>query len=672
MVELSEKEKFVISKTKKFLCGMLQTDQTHTTSAYSYSTAKNIIRTLAEVLGLKEEELPSTFQLKCKSDGTDSVRTDELINFVEKLYEHVSTEHSTYDDGISTISRLFNLDEAHRVALEYIVLLTSSGYTRDLFRCVGIDLAYGFHTCYVKPRFVTSEWSYDFWVDFTNYGFITDTSSLSSTSTFRKLINSFSERNEQRITEILVGNPEIATYSLNDFKWVKDYTPIVKKLLLNSVKQKVRGVNILLYGNPGTGKTEFAKALVESCGLKCYTVRTENEQGKCLSQDGKMHDLAVKQVLLQTKGNSCILFDEAEDVMSKDYLSKDGIGKNYLNRVLEHALVPVIWTTNSVLVDPAFLRRMTYCIEFKDLTTRQRKDVWRAELNKLNYDLPNDSLTDLVRTYNVPVSIISNAVKCTKLINGNEKQLKSFIESIGNVALSSGYKLQPKKKATKLPYFEKYVRTDIDLPLLTDRLVKANNLNFSMCLYGEPGTGKSYYAKHLAKLLKVKVIYKKASDLMSPFVGETEHNIAKAFAEAEKAKAMLIFDEADSFLQNRERAMRSWEVTQVNEMLTQMENAKYPFVCTTNLIESLDEASLRRFTFKVKFDFMGETETKEVLKNMFKINNSEHIKNLTIGDCTTVKKKAKFLKVTNPIEVIDMLKEEVKIKKSANLSKVGF
>jgi transitional endoplasmic reticulum ATPase len=65
---------------------------------------------------------------------------------------------------------------------------------------------------------------------------------------------------------------------------------------------------------------------------------------------------------------------------------------------------------------------------------------------------------------------------------------------------------------------------------------------------------------------------------------------------------MLIIDEADSLLSDRREAVRSWEVTQVNEMLTWMENHPLPFVCTTNLMDRLDQASLRRFTLKLRFE----------------------------------------------------------------------
>lgn len=106
-------------------------------------------------------------------------------------------------------------------------------------------------------------------------------------------------------------------------------------------------------------------------------------------------------------------------------------------------------------------------------------------------------------------------------------------------------------------YNDNLVNTDLDIKDLITKIKSCGKLNFSLCLYGEPGNGKSLYARYLAKELGVEVIMKRASDLISKYVGETEQNIADAFAEAKSKKAMLIFDEADSFLQNRSNAVRS-------------------------------------------------------------------------------------------------------------------
>ena len=73
------------------------------------------------------------------------------------------------------------------------------------------------------------------------------------------------------------------------------------------------------------------------------------------------------------------------------------------------------------------------------------------------------------------------------------------------------------------------------------------------------------------------------------------------FEEAEAEQAVLLLDEADSFLRSRRMAERNYEVSEVNEMLQGMERFAGVFICTTNLFDELDEAALRRFTFKIRF-----------------------------------------------------------------------
>ena len=137
---------------------------------------------------------------------------------------------------------------------------------------------------------------------------------------------------------------------------------------------------------------------------------------------------------------------------------------------------------------------------------------------------------------------------------------------------------------------------------------------------------------------------KRARDLISLYVGETEQNIAAVFSEAKSKKAMLIFDEADTFLQDRNNAVRSWEVAQVSEMLTQMETAEHPFVSTTNLLDTLDEASLRGFTFKIRFDFLTQKQANIAMDYLCGIKDANlQLKGLTSGDFATVKKKVYFL-----------------------------
>jgi transitional endoplasmic reticulum ATPase len=125
--------------------------------------------------------------------------------------------------------------------------------------------------------------------------------------------------------------------------------------------------------------------------------------------------------------------------------------------------------------------------------------------------------------------------------------------------------------------------------------------NMNLLFYGPPGSGKSELAKFIAQRLDREVLCRRVSDLQSHYVGASEKNIKRAFAEAEAGEALLVIDEADSLLFSRDRAHHSWEISFTNEFLTQMERFQGILICTTNRLTDLDEASLRRFSYKIGF-----------------------------------------------------------------------
>lgn len=146
------------------------------------------------------------------------------------------------------------------------------------------------------------------------------------------------------------------------------------------------------------------------------------------------------------------------------------------------------------------------------------------------------------------------------------------------------------------------------------------------------------------------------------WVGGSEQNIAAAFQEAEDEKKFLIFDEADSLLQDREKAVRSWEVTQVNEMLTWMESHPYPFACTTNLFDQLDKAALRRFIYKVKYDYLTLAQARLAFKHFFGQDFEVKLEALTPGDFVVVARKASIMGLTDPAELVRLLAQEQEAK----------
>ena len=220
------------------------------------------------------------------------------------------------------------------------------------------------------------------------------------------------------------------------------------------------------------------------------------------------------------------------------------------------------------------------------------------------------------------------------------------------------------------------LNTDVDMEKLTQQLVAGKCKNFSLCLYGASGTGKSAFARHLAQQLKIPIIHKRASDLRDKYVGETEKHIAAAFAEAAARGAMLVFDEADSFLRDRTKANAGWEVSATNEMLTQMEAATVPFICTTNLMSDIDSASLRRFLFKIKYEYMTPNQVRLAFEKFFDMTPTDgdirHLTHMSPADFVVVQQKSKVLGITDAAEIIKMLESEMAAKNIKCARRIGF
>jgi SpoVK/Ycf46/Vps4 family AAA+-type ATPase len=209
---------------------------------------------------------------------------------------------------------------------------------------------------------------------------------------------------------------------------------------------------------------------------------------------------------------------------------------------------------------------------------------------------------------------------------------------------------------------------------------QADRPRMNLLLWGPPGTGKTEYVKYLGAELKSKVVVKMGSDLLDKYVGGTEQRIADAFAEAEAEKAILFLDEIDGLLQSRTRADHSWEVTQVNELLHQMENFGGVMVGATNFFDSLDQAVLRRFTFKIEFGYLDDAGKRKFFERTFgaKLSESERsrldaVANLAPGDFRTVRQSLYYLGsgVDNAMRIGELEKESG-VKSATKRHRIGF
>ena len=409
-----------------------------------------------------------------------------------------------------------------------------------------------------------------------------------------------------------------------DFDFVGVDRKMMTALLANAVARKAPGVNVLLYGPPGTGKTELAKVAAQSAGLELYEVEYADRDGNSLSGRDRYRSLQISQVFLKGSPNVALLFDEVEDVfppISTDAaqliarmdtgdgaLSGSVSGKAWVNQILETNPVPVIWVTNRIeQIDPAFRRRFQYHLELKSPPPGARQALVARAL--AGVDVAEGFAAKLAERKGLTPAQIRTAVKFARLAGdpalgeGRAAEMQALIErqlvnadkALGNTGTERG----ARRVVTTYDLGLVHTESKFEVPKIVQALRRRTY--GTLCFYGPPGTGKTALAEHIAHELQRALMVRQASDIMSKYVGETEQNMAKMFDEAQTENAVLLLDEADSFLRSRKMAERNYEVSEVNEMLQGMERFAGVFICTTNLFQDLDEAALRRFTFKIQF-----------------------------------------------------------------------
>ena len=509
-------------------------------------------------------------------------------------------------------------------------------------------------------------------------------------------------RDQNELMAVFTRPATKSSLALRDFSFVDDDAQVLLSLLRNAVQRKEPGVNVLLYGPPGTGKTELARVVAQAAGLDLFEVEYADRDGNSLSGRDRYRSLQIAQVFLKGSVQAALLFDEVEDVFPP--ISSEAAqlmaraeqvaapsngsvsGKAWVNQILETNSVPTIWVTNRIeQIDPAFRRRFAYHLELKSPPPGAREGLVRKTLEGVQ--VSDAFVAKLTERKGLTPAQIRTAVRFADLAKSDaggmesliERQLRNADMALGNRSASAGGRLS----VTQYSLDMLNVESRFEVPRIVQAL-KARG-HGTLCFYGAPGTGKTALAEHIAKALEKPLIIKQASDLMSKFVGETEQNMAAMFREAEAEQAVLLLDEADSFLQDRRGAQRTYEVTEVNEMLQGMERYRGIFVCTTNLLDRIDQAALRRFTFKIKFNPLTRSQREamfvaealggdgSLLTGLLTARLAK-LEQLCPGDFAAVKRQADILGEALPAEeFVDQLEAEHRIKPEVRESRgMGF
>ena len=450
-------------------------------------------------------------------------------------------------------------------------------------------------------------------------------------------------------------NPPLAMEKFSCLKEAEFITELI------SMHKNERALHFLLHGIEGTGKTELARTIAANANCELLDIGRGFKK-QLFEKDGGLMDnitrfriraLSIAEIMFRNNTNLVLLVDEADVLLNH-------FEKGILNQILEDMRLPVIWISNSLRwVNRSTMRRFNYSIEFKANNPSMRLKLWKnvVEKHDAGHIFTEERMKELAEKYEIAPGAIELAVSNELLFVNNGKH-----EHVAELVLKQhsdllGLRNNYKNMQSRAPKYDESVLNvqGMDNAIHAAKSYaellrnKKTESNCTMLLYGAPGTGKTEFARYLARVSGLPFKEISYGKISSAYIGETEKNLAEAFEDASEEGALLFIDEADSLISDRQNAVRSWEITQVNEFLVQLESCKCLVVCSTNFQGKLDIASNRRFHFHLKFDYLKKEGILKMARNFFPDFEHEewrelcNLECLTPGDFYAVHKRLQWL-----------------------------
>lgn len=701
-------------------------------NSLSYITVSDwlIIKNIYLILGNNSKRIRAIEHIREKYENDekkDKIIQRETINQLYELsidvLESISTEYKNNNTTTSQIENKLNyivsslgMNEHHKTLLTISLIVfmydlyeIGLTYNDNYMNCIRtLSVIFGFNKQWLIQTLNSSNILYTAHI-FENLKVSNVFSTIEMNHRFAKSIINPNIKPEM-LFEGCFSIEKERGMSMSNFSHMATDTQIISDIIKNALKNNLKGVNILLTGRAGSGKSLYARSLIRSLNLKQINIHNHIvDKNKNAEKEGitsaeiRLGFYNVAQSIHKNSNNSVIVFDECDMILNtKDTFSDNKVDKAPLIDAMDKSTIPTIYIANGIdECHEAVLRRFSFSKIFGKLENTASNKIIRKAYKRyhLGNEVP-DNILKFINTHEMSLGESSLAFKRISEMVANgiseeemKKRLTVIIERMVSLRKKREITIQADKDTSMKHYDIQYLNTDTDAKDVINAIRNFDSLqkkklalpvlNMNLMFYGCSGTGKSEFARYIAQAVGKKIIIKNPSDIYSKYLGETEVNLAEAFKLSEETGSILVFDEAENYFQKRENAVRQWEVSQVNEVLNAMERFHGILICTTNMISSFDNAAIRRFSHKIFFSFMKPEQKALAAKNIFgsivKRDELEYlceevqrIENLSIGDYRTVYQKIIYDTRISPNKILEHLRAEVNIKNYSTERHIGF
>ena len=194
----------------------------------------------------------------------------------------------------------------------------------------------------------------------------------------------FNAKGAEAVLQRLCRVSAPAKLTRQDFTYAASEVELVAMMLEAIAKQSRAGMNVLVYGSPGTGKTEFARMVCAEAKYRLLEVPCVDGDDDPLNAERRFRAYWACQRVGSVRHRTAVLFDEAEDVFPPTSKGANqtvaenfrGPRKAWINSMLEGNVVPTIWTSNSIhQIEDSILRRFDLVFELLPPGLHMRRTI---------------------------------------------------------------------------------------------------------------------------------------------------------------------------------------------------------------------------------------------------------------------------------------------------------